>query len=117
MKTSAPVVAFLVLALVAGCALQPAAGPGPGAVPPALELLELGDLQVPAGCEPAEARVYRTSFVVRADGRVSGVTPESGAGCVENALAKWVSTYRYAPVPQDVPAVVDWMAVTARRGG
>ena len=115
MRTTAAVVALLVV--VAGCAMQPAAGPAPGAAPPSLELLDSADLRIPAGCEPEKSRVYRISFRVRADGRVSDVAPVSGAGCVEDALTAWVATYRYVPPSQEVASVVDWMAVTARRGG
>lgn len=115
MKTSAAIIVSLLL--VAGCATRPDTGPPPEAAPPVLELLESGDFVLPAGCEPAGARAYRTSFVVRVDGHVSDVAPENSAGCVGDALARWVATFRYAPPPQDVPAVVDWMAVTARRGG
>ena len=104
-------------ALVAGCATQQADRPAGNAPPLELRLIETGELVIPAGCEPVDGRTYRTRFVVLADGRVTRAAPDSAAGCVQDALARWVETYRYAPLPQDVPTVIDWMIVTARRGG
>ena len=85
--------------------------------PAALELLSSGPLVLPPDCEPADGVVYRTAFVVQPDGRVASAAPESGAGCVQEALRAWVSTFQYRPVAAATPAVVDWMGVTAARGG
>ena len=38
-------------------------------------------------------------------------------GCVEEALRVWVSSFRYGPVATEMPVVIDWIAVTATRGG
>jgi hypothetical protein len=38
-------------------------------------------------------------------------------GCVQEALRVWVSTFQYRPVAAATAAVVDWMGVTAARGG
>jgi len=84
---------------------------------PELQLLEAGTLQFPPGCEPARGAVYRTAFLVQADGRVEAVASESGSGCVQEALRQWVATFRYRPVAGPTAAVVDWMGVTATRGG
>jgi hypothetical protein len=36
---------------------------------------------------------------------------------VQDALRRWVSTFEYRPVTESTPATLDWMGVTARRGG
>lgn len=102
------------LLVLGGCASQPRP-PSPPSAP--LQLLSAGPLDLPADCEPADGRVYRTNFVVETDGRVTGVRPDSGDGCVQEALRTWVSTFRYAPLDAAMPAVLDWLAVTASRGG
>jgi hypothetical protein len=82
-----------------------------------LLLLEAGTLQIPPGCEPARGAVYRTAFVVQTDGRVDAVASESGSGCVQEAVRRWVATFQYRPVAAPTAAVLDWMEVTATRGG
>lgn len=107
--------AVLALAgLLAGCAASPARGPVP---PPALELLGTGPLELPRGCQPRPAAVYRTSFVVQTNGRPSQIVSESGEGCVQEALRRWVATFEYRPVAESAPSTVDWIGVTASRGG
>lgn len=102
-----------VLAL-GGCAtLERAPEPPP---PAPLELLSAAPLELPQGCEPAVV-VYRTEYVVETDGRVTGARSESGDGCVQQALRSWVSSFRYAPVEAPMAVVIDWLAVTASRGG
>lgn len=102
----------LVTALVlAGCATTARPPPSP------LELLESGSVVLPADCVPAHGVVYRMAFVVQGDGRVAGIASQSGAGCVQQALEAWVATFRYRPPSDATPAVVDWMAVSAARGG
>ena len=99
--------------LLGGCvSTQPARPPAPE-----LQLLDAGTLQVPPDCDPESGAVYRTAFVVRPDGRVESVASESGEGCVQQALREWVSTFRYRPVDEPTAAVLDWMSVTAARGG
>jgi hypothetical protein len=99
--------------LLAGCESLPARAPAA----PELQLLSAGILSLPVGCEAAGGAVYRTRYVVGADGRVTGVASESGSGCVQDALQHWVESFQYAPLAGPVPATIDWMAVTARRGG
>lgn len=99
--------------LLAGCvATRPATAPAPE-----LQLLEAGSLEIPPDCEPTPGAVYRTAFVVQPDGRVAGVASESGSGCVQEALRQWVATFRYRPVDEPTTAVLDWLGVTAARGG
>ena len=104
---------FLLAGLVAGCAAPPARGPVP---PPDLELLGAGARELPSDCEPRGGEVYRMSFLVQPDGRPSAVVSESGHGCVQDALRRWVSTFEYRPVAETRPGTLDWMSVTARRG-
>lgn len=99
--------------LLAGCvSTRPATPPAPE-----LQLLEAGTLAIPPGCEPAPGAVYRTAYVVLPDGRVDAVASESGSDCVQEALRQWVATFRYRPVDEPTAAVLDWMNVTAARGG
>jgi hypothetical protein len=107
--------AVAVLLALGGCA---SVAPPVGAPPPApLHLLSAGPLEMPAACQPADNQVYRMNFVVETDGRVTGARAESGDGCVQEALRSWVSSFRYAPVRAAMPAVLDWLEVTASRGG
>jgi hypothetical protein len=108
--------AFVVVALVTGCAGGPTRPPMTVEAAPRLELLESAPLAIPAGCEPAPGVVYRTRFTVDAEGRVGAATPESGAGCVQAALARWVESFRYRPSGAVAVTTIDWMAVSARRG-
>jgi hypothetical protein len=108
-----PAVAAAAGLLVAGCVSTQVAPPPA----PTLQLLEAGTLEVPPGCEPAPGAVYRPAYVVQTDGRVEAAAPEPGLGCVEEALRQWVATFRYRPVDEATEAVLDWMSVTAPRGG
>jgi hypothetical protein len=107
-------VAMVGTLILAGCVSPAARAPKPV---PALELLNTGTLQIPTGCEPAQGAVYRTSFVVQPGGRTATALSETGAGCVQDALRRWVSTFQYQPIRAPVSTVIDWMAVTAPRGG
>ena len=104
------------LLAMAGCAPLPRE---PAATPPApLHLLGAESLELPEGCEPVQGRVYRTRYVVQPDGRVTDTTSSSGRdGCIEEALRAWVSSFRYGPIDSEMPVVIDWIAVTAARGG
>lgn len=104
----------LVVMLVSGCV---STATGPPAPAPDLQLLSAATLDLPQGCEAGQGAVYRTAFTVQPDGHVTHVASATGAGCVQDALRRWVSTFRYQPVGKEVPAVIDWMNVTASRGG
>jgi hypothetical protein len=105
------VVAFL---LLTACAGEPRRAAPPE---PTLQLENAGALELPGGCEPTRGTVYRTAFTVRADGTVTGPVAETGSGCVQDALRQWVTTFRYKPIAQDTQTVLDWLSVTASRGG
>ncbi len=104
------------VALLAGCASQPDQAQSLRPPVPELQLLDAGVLEIPRGCEPARGKVYRTSFTVQLDGRVAAAVSDSGSGCVQDALRRWVATFRYRPVAEPLPATLDWLDVTARRG-
>jgi hypothetical protein len=105
-------VATLGLSLVSGC-VAPTLAPAPPA--PELQLLGAAELAIPRGCEATPGAVYRTHFNVQQDGRVSDAAPESGNGCVQQALRTWVTTFSYAPLREVTPVAFDWMIVTAAR--
>lgn len=105
------------LAFVAATALAGCVATAPRMPPAPLELLDAGAVVLPGDCAPRQGVVYRTAFVVQGDGRVAGIASQSGSGCVQQALEAWVATFRYRPVAEATPTVVDWMAVTATRGG
>ncbi len=100
------------LVLLAGCASVPSTKPPESE----LQLQSADVLALPSNCEPTDGKVYRTRYVVQSDGHVAGATPESGTGCVQDALLRWVETFQYRPLAGPVPATLDWMAVTAQRG-
>jgi len=103
------------LLAVAGCApLTRERAPPP---PAPLQLLGAESLELPKGCEPVRGQVYRTNYVVQPDGRVTDTASGGGDGCVEEALRAWVSSFRYGPIDAEMPVVIDWIAVTATRGG
>jgi hypothetical protein len=99
--------------VLSGCESFPTKGPAA----PELRLVAAGELSLPGGCEPSSGAVYRVSYVVAPDGRVAGVASDSGVGCVQDALRRWVESFQYAPLAGPLPATIDWMAVTAARGG
>ena len=103
------------LLAVGGCTslTRPSAPPPPAP----LQLLSAGPLELPANCDPADGKVYRTHFVVEIDGRVTDARSDSGEGCVQQALRSWVSSFRYAPLEAARPTAFDWREVTASRGG
>jgi hypothetical protein len=84
---------------------------------PPPQLLSAAALELPRDCAPPRGAIYRTRFVVQPDGRVVEAASESGDGCVQQALREWVSSFRYTPVADALPMVIDWMEVTAPRGG
>ena len=101
------------LVLLAGCAAVSGMLPPPESE---LQLLSADVFALPSNCEPTDGKVYRTRYVVQSDGHVAGATPESGTGCVQDSLLRWVETFQYRPVAGPVPATLDWMAVTAGCG-
>lgn len=95
-----------------GCQTAPMGSSAPPA--PELQLLEARPLTVAEGCEANGS--YFIEFTVLSDGRTGNIEPPAGPACVQEALTAWVSTFRYAPPGQRMPASVEWMMVTGRRG-
>jgi hypothetical protein len=106
--------AIATLVLLAACSTTPQHATPPA---PPLVLLDAGALALPRDCEPAPGKVYRTGYTVQADGSVADPTAQSGSGCIQDALRDWVSTFRYRPPGVATTTVIDWLAVTASRGG
>jgi hypothetical protein len=104
-------------ALLVAAALAACATPTPSVLESPLELVDSSPLVLPADCSAGDGVVYRTAFVVQRDGRVADIAAQAGAGCVQQALEDWIETFQYRPVAEATPTVVDWMAVTAARGG
>lgn len=95
---------------LSGCQTTPTVAPPA----PSLRLLEARPLTIAEDCEAAGS--YLIEFTVLSDGRTGNIQAPPGPACVQRALTAWVSTFRYAPTGQQMPAGVEWMMVTARRG-
>ena len=111
---TSPLLVLALTLIATGCS-----GPSTIARVPApdLQLIESGSLSLPADCEPRAGEVYRAEFEVGPDGHVQNVRTNGTANCAQQALAAWVSTFRYNSRQSSVETVVDWMLVEARRGG
>jgi hypothetical protein len=106
-----------VMALIAATALAGCATTAPSVPVAPLELMHSGPVVLPGNCVPGRDVIYRTAFVVQPDGRVAQIAAQSATGCVQQALQDRVAAFQYRPVAEAMPTVVDWMAVTATRGG
>ena len=110
MRDAAAVVAF---AALAGCSSSPIRDRMAVERPP--DLLSAGALELPAGCAAAPGTVYRVRYLVGEEGGVDHVASADGPPCVQSALARWVSTFRYAPGSAPANSTVDWMVTVARK--
>jgi hypothetical protein len=81
---------------------------------PSLQLIDARPLAVADNCEAPGS--YFVEFTVLSDGRTGNIQAPPGPACVQQALTAWVSTFRYAPPGAQMPAGVEWMMVTARKG-
>jgi hypothetical protein len=106
---------FAAAVLLAACASGPPreAGPSPVLSP---QLVSAGVLDLPRDCQPEPGVIYRTTYTVQPDGRVDPIASAPGPGCVQDALGRWVSSFRYRAGDETVPQVLDWMLVTALLG-
>ena len=104
---------FMGAVALSGCQTAPTVAP-PALPEPELQLLEARPLAVAEGCEASGS--YFVEFTVLSDGRIGNIQAPPGPACMQQALTAWVSTFRYAPPGQQMPAGVEWMMVTARRG-
>jgi hypothetical protein len=112
---------FLAAASIVFAAALVAACSGPSAVTrlpaPEPQLLESGVMQLARECKPQAGEVYRAEFDVQPDGRVGNIRTTGSAACANEALARWVETFRYNAREAPVSTAVDWMLVEAPRGG
>ena len=100
--------------LLAACASGPPREAGPPPVP-SPQLVSAGALDLPRDCRPEPGVVYRTTYTVQPDGHTTGIESAPGTGCVQDALGRWVTTFRYRPGEAPVQEALDWMIVTATR--
>lgn len=110
LRAAAAVLAF---AALAGCSSSPVRDGAALERPP--ELLSSGALELPADCAVAPGTVYRTQYLVGEGGKVEQVASAEGPPCVQAALVRWVSTFRYAPGAEPAESTVDWMVTVARK--
>jgi hypothetical protein len=110
----------LLFAALAVAALLTTACSGPSAVSrlpvPDPQLLESGALQLASDCKPRAGEVYRAEFDVQPDGRVGNIRTTGSATCANEAIARWVETFRYNTRESPIGTAVDWMLVEAPRG-
>lgn len=92
---------------LAGCKTAPTT---PAAATP-LQLIQSQPLVLAADCHASGS--YFVEFSVLSDGRTGNIQAPQGPACVQQALAAWVSSFRYSPPGQDTPAGIEWMMVTA----
>jgi hypothetical protein len=103
----------VVLAALAGCSSHPARDRAAVERPPAL--LSAGVLDLPADCAAVPGAVYRAEYSVGDGGAVDSVAKVDGPPCVQEALSRWVSTFRYVPGSAPETATLDWMLTVARK--
>ena len=100
----------IALGLLSGCHTAPVRQ-----LPPAPRLLSSEPLRLPDDC------VASGSFVVEFDvdtsGRTGNIQPPPADACVQTALTAWVASFRYAPQSGEIPMSVEWLMVTAKKGG
>ncbi len=104
--------AALILGAIAlsGCQTTPSQAPAA----PALRLLESQPLTVAENCDASGS--YFVEFTVLSDGATGDIQAPSGPACVQQALAAWVSSFRYEAPGRDIPSGIEWMMVTGRKG-
>jgi hypothetical protein len=105
--------AVIVFAALAGCSSSPLRDRAVVERPP--DLLSSGVLALPADCAVAPGTVYRTQYLVGEGGKVEQVASAEGPPCVQSALTRWVSTFRYAPGSAPANSTVDWMVTVAQK--
>ena len=99
-----------VLLALAGCQTTPTAPSSASS----LQLLQSQPLVLAPDCQASGS--FFVEFSVLSDGRTGRIQAPEGPTCVQQALTAWVSTFRYSPTGQDMPAGVEWMMVTATKG-
>jgi hypothetical protein len=100
----------IALALLSGCHTAPVRQ-----LPPAPQLLSSEPLRLPDDCVASGS--FIVEFDVNASGRTGNIQPPPADACVQTALTAWVASFRYAPQSGEVPMSVEWLMVTAKKGG
>jgi hypothetical protein len=95
---------------LSGCQTTPTRGSSKGTI----RILQSEPLKVPDNC--AVTGSYFVEFTVKSDGRTDDIKTSSGPPCIQEALAAWVSSFRYEAPGQEIPWGVEWMMVTAQKG-
>jgi hypothetical protein len=97
---------------LSGCQTAPTASHE--APSPALQLIESQPLRLAEDCQANGS--YFVEFTVLNDGRTGRVHAPAAPACVQQALAAWVESFRYAPPKSETVSGVEWMLVSAKRG-
>ncbi|WP_129647458.1 energy transducer TonB [Peristeroidobacter agariperforans] len=95
---------------LSGCQTAPSKGSSKGTI----RILQSEPLKVPDNCEASGS--YFVEFTVMSDGSTDDIKASSGPACIQEALAAWVSSFRYEAPGQEIPSGVEWMMVTAQKG-
>jgi hypothetical protein len=103
--------ALISLVLLAGCGMTPTKPLSP----PDLSLLEASPLVIPDDCEVSGGSVA-VSFTVTTSGEPADIAA-TAPPCVRQALLAWVQSFRYAPPAAPTPTAIEWLIVSAKRGG
>lgn len=98
------------LGSLSGCHTAPARP-----IPPAPQLLAAAPLQLPDDC--AVSGSFVVQFAVHENGETGNIQPPPAASCVQTALTSWVASFRYVPQPGETLMSVEWLMVTAKKGG
>jgi hypothetical protein len=100
----------IAFALLSGCHTAPTRS-----LPPAPQLLSSEPLQLPDSCVASGSVVVE--FDVDASGRTGNIQVPPADACVRTALSAWVASFRYAPQAGGTQMSMEWMLVTAEKGG
>jgi hypothetical protein len=103
--------ALMSLLLLSGCDTTPTKPVSP----PDLRLLEASPLVIPDDCEVSGGSVA-VSFTVTTSGEPAEIAA-TAPPCVRQALVAWVQSFRYVPPAAPTPTAIEWLIVSAKRGG
>jgi hypothetical protein len=95
---------------LSGCQTAPSRGSSKGSI----RIIQSEPLKVPDNCEASGS--HFVEFTVKSDGRTDDIKANSGPACLQEALAAWVSSFRYEAPGQEIASGVEWMMVTGQKG-
>ncbi len=102
-----------VLGVLGGCQSPRVIRPSTPA--PILQLASAAPMQIATDCRPGGSVVV--DFVVQPDGSTSAIRVPAVPECLRDALTAWVASFRYLPPRTAVPGTVEWLLVSAQKGG